>query len=144
MDPHGIRDRKIPKKSEKTGASRKWWLASLLPGEVIAVRKVAPNTEHGAPCAASATIPGPSQAFRTRPRIAALRTMTTPSSLEILSERVEQLALRYEQLLATHEQLCAEMRTVVQERNSLLSRLKAARARVDALVQQLPANQEST
>ena len=64
--------------------------------------------------------------------------MPTPPSLEQLAERVERLLLRYEELQRTNALLGEQLRTLTQERDSLKSRLSAARARVDALLERLP------
>jgi cell division protein ZapB len=64
--------------------------------------------------------------------------MPTPPTLEQLAERVERLLLRYEELQRTNALLGEQLRTLTQERDSLKSRLSAARARVDALLERLP------
>ena len=64
--------------------------------------------------------------------------MATPPSLDQLAERVERLLLRYEELQRTNALLGEQLRTLTQERDSLKSRLSAARARVDALLERLP------
>jgi regulator of replication initiation timing len=63
---------------------------------------------------------------------------TTP--INQISERVERLLLRYEELQRTNALLTQEVTMLTQERDSLKSRLGAARARVDALLQRLPEN----
>ncbi len=71
--------------------------------------------------------------------------MATPPSLDQLADRVERLLLRYEELQRTNVLLTEQVRTLTQERDSLKSRLSAARARVDALLERLPsATQEPT
>lgn len=55
-------------------------------------------------------------------------------------ERVEQLLLRYEELQRTNALLSEQVSTLTDERDSLKSRLSAARARVDALLERLPEN----
>jgi uncharacterized protein (TIGR02449 family) len=62
------------------------------------------------------------------------------STLEDLAERVERLLLRHEELKRTNALLEQQLSTVVAERDSLRSRLAAARARVDALIERLPAS----
>jgi uncharacterized protein (TIGR02449 family) len=69
--------------------------------------------------------------------------MATPPSLDQVAERVERLLLRYEELQRTNALLSEQVRTLSQERDSLKSRLSAARARVDALLDRLPASQAS-
>ena len=64
--------------------------------------------------------------------------MATPPSLDQLADRVERLLLRYEELQRTNALLSEQVRSLTQERDSLKSRLSAARARVDALLERLP------
>ena len=68
--------------------------------------------------------------------------MTTPSTLAPLADRVEQLLTQFAQLQHDNRMLIQEVQSLQSERDSLKSRLKAARARVDALIERLPANQE--
>jgi len=65
--------------------------------------------------------------------------MATPPSLDQLADRVDRLLLRYEELQRTNLLLSEQVRTLSQERDLLKSRLSAARARVDALLERLPA-----
>ena len=51
---------------------------------------------------------------------------------------VERLLVRYEELQRTNELLVQQVGALTQERDSLRSRLSAARARVDALLERLP------
>ena len=64
--------------------------------------------------------------------------MATPPSLEQLADRIERLLLRYEEMQRTNALLSEQVRVLTQERDSLKSRLSAARARVDALLERLP------
>jgi chromosome segregation ATPase len=64
--------------------------------------------------------------------------MATPPSLEQLADRIERLLLRYEEMQRTNALLSEQVRALTQERDSLKSRLSAARARVDALLERLP------
>ena len=64
--------------------------------------------------------------------------MATPPSLDQLADRVERLLLRYEEMQRTNALLTEQVRSLSQERDSLKSRLSAARARVDALLERLP------
>lgn len=59
-------------------------------------------------------------------------------TLTDLTERVERLLLRHQELKKTNELLQQELLTVNRERDNLKSRLAAARARVDALLERLP------
>ena len=60
------------------------------------------------------------------------------ASIEDLADRVERLLLRHEELQRTHALTTAQLVTVAAERDSLKSRLAAARQRVDALLDRLP------
>ena len=64
--------------------------------------------------------------------------MSKPSQIDQIAERVERLLLRYEELQRTTSLLSEQVETLTQERDSLKSRLSAARARVYALLQRLP------
>ncbi|MEQ6434509.1 DUF904 domain-containing protein [Comamonas sp. w2-DMI] len=67
--------------------------------------------------------------------------MTHQSSLDLIAERVERLLVRHDELQRTNALLTEQVAALAQERDSLRSRLQAARARVDALIERLPANQ---
>lgn len=56
-----------------------------------------------------------------------------------IAERVERLLLRHAELQRTNALLADQVAALTQERDSLKSRLSAARARVDALLERLPA-----
>jgi cell division protein ZapB len=58
--------------------------------------------------------------------------------LEDLIERVERLLLRHDELKRTNTLLCEQLEAVAHERDSLRSRLSAARGRIDALLERLP------
>ena len=62
------------------------------------------------------------------------------SKLEELADRVERLLLRHEELKRTNALLQQQLAAAVHERDSLRSRLSAARARIDALLERLPAD----
>ena len=64
--------------------------------------------------------------------------MSNPSQIDQIAERVELLLLRYEELQRTNALLGAQVESLTQERDSLKSRLGAARARIDALLERLP------
>ena len=66
--------------------------------------------------------------------------MPNTTQINQISERVERLLLRYEELQRTNALLTEEVSVLTQERDSLKSRLGAARARVDALLERLPEN----
>jgi chromosome segregation ATPase len=60
------------------------------------------------------------------------------AKLEDLAERVERLVLRHQELRRTSRLIEQQLQTVSAERDSLRSRLGAARARIDALLERLP------
>jgi len=64
--------------------------------------------------------------------------MPTLSQIDQIAERVERLLLRHAELQRTNALLSNQVETLAQERDSLKSRLGAARARVDALLDRLP------
>jgi len=66
------------------------------------------------------------------------------SKLRELADRVERLLLRHEELKRTNALLAQELAQVSAERDSLRSRLAAARARIDALLERLPAEGQET
>jgi uncharacterized protein (TIGR02449 family) len=59
-------------------------------------------------------------------------------SLTDLTDRVERLLLRHDELKRTNALLQEQLQGLSQERDSLRSRLNAARARIDALLERLP------
>ena len=63
--------------------------------------------------------------------------MSNPNPIDQITERVERLLVRYEELQRTNALLTAQVDTLASERDSLKSRLGAARARVDALLERL-------
>ena len=62
------------------------------------------------------------------------------SKTQELADRVERLLLRHEELQRTHDLLVQQLGAVTAERDNLRSRLNAARGRIDALLQRLPAD----
>jgi len=58
--------------------------------------------------------------------------------MEQIAERVERLLVRYDELQRTNALLAQQVEVLTHERDSLKSRLAAARARVDALLERLP------
>lgn len=64
--------------------------------------------------------------------------MLSQSDFDQIAERVERLLVRHEELQRTNALLSAQIETVTRERDSLKSRLSAARSRVDALLDRLP------
>ena len=64
--------------------------------------------------------------------------MHPESTVEHIAERVERLLVRYEELQRTNALLAGQVQTLTQERDSLRSRLAAARGRIEALLDRLP------
>jgi cell division protein ZapB len=64
--------------------------------------------------------------------------MAELSHIEQVTERVERLLLRYDELNRTNALLAEQVQAITAERDSLKSRLSAARSRVEALLERLP------
>jgi cell division protein ZapB len=64
-------------------------------------------------------------------------------SLNDLIDRVERILIRHDELKRTNALLQEQMLTLSQERDSLRSRLNAARARIDVLLERLPVDSDS-
>jgi cell division protein ZapB len=64
------------------------------------------------------------------------------SKLQELADRIERLVLRHEELKRTRVLLEQQLGSVSAERDSLRSRLAAARSRIDALLERLPVKTE--
>lgn len=60
------------------------------------------------------------------------------AKLEDLAERVDRLVLRHQELKRTSALIEQQLVAVSAERDSLKSRLAAARARIDALLERIP------
>lgn len=83
-------------------------------------------------------------AFRSLPAPSAGRLQSRAmSKIDELADRVERLLLRHEELARTNALLQQQLAATTQERDSLRSRLAAARARIDALLERLPADLDS-
>ncbi|MBT9598700.1 MAG: DUF904 domain-containing protein [Vitreoscilla sp.] len=65
------------------------------------------------------------------------------SRLPDLAERIDRLVLRHEELARTNALLEQQVQAITAERDSLKSRLAAARARIDALLERLPVERSS-
>lgn len=65
--------------------------------------------------------------------------MSADLPIDQVVERVNRLLMRYDELNRTNALLLQQLEAVSSERDSLKSRLAAARARVDALLERLPA-----
>jgi predicted nucleic acid-binding Zn-ribbon protein len=64
--------------------------------------------------------------------------MANQNHIDQIAERVERLLVRYAELQRTNVLLSNQVEALTQERDTLKSRLNAARARVDALLDRLP------
>ena len=60
------------------------------------------------------------------------------TQLQQLADRVERLLLRHEELQRTNLLLAEQVQALSTERDSLKSRLSAARTRIDHLIDKLP------
>ncbi|MBD3894043.1 DUF904 domain-containing protein [Hydrogenophaga sp.] len=69
--------------------------------------------------------------------------MIDPQLIEQVSDRVERLLLRHQELQRTQALLQQQVHTLQAERDSLKSRLNAARARIDALLDRLPTGNQT-
>ena len=58
--------------------------------------------------------------------------------IDQIAERVDHLLLRHEEIQRTNALLTQQLQILTLERDQLKSRLAAARARVDALIERLP------
>ena len=63
--------------------------------------------------------------------------MAKTPHIEQVIDRVERLLVRHEELQRTNALLASQLETTTSERDSLKSRLSAARARVDSLLVRL-------
>ena len=66
--------------------------------------------------------------------------MPAPSRIDQIAERVERLLVRHEEVQRTNALLQDQVDALTRERDALKSRLAAARTRIDALLEQLPAD----
>ena len=64
--------------------------------------------------------------------------MSNLSQIDQIADRVERLLVRYDEMQRTNALLNAQVESLTTERDSLKSRLGAARSRVDALLERLP------
>ncbi|OYU45975.1 MAG: DUF904 domain-containing protein [Burkholderiales bacterium PBB4] len=64
--------------------------------------------------------------------------MSNQPHIDQIAERVERLLVRHAELQRTNALLNEQVAALTQERDSLKSRLAAARARVDALLDRIP------
>ena len=64
--------------------------------------------------------------------------MPAASPIDQIAERVERLLVRHEEVQRTNALLQDQVEALTRERDALKSRLAAARARLDAVLEQLP------
>jgi cell division protein ZapB len=64
--------------------------------------------------------------------------MADPNDIALIANRVDRLLLRHEELQRTNDLLSDQIAALTSERDLLRSRLSAARARIDALLDRLP------
>ena len=64
--------------------------------------------------------------------------MSNQTHIDQISDRVERLLVRYGELQRTNALLTEQVQTLTNERDALKSRLNAARARIDTLLEKLP------
>ena len=62
------------------------------------------------------------------------------ATLQDLAQRIDRLLVRHEELERTNKLLLAQVAQLSSERDNLKSRLSAARSRIDALLERLPAD----
>jgi cell division protein ZapB len=62
------------------------------------------------------------------------------ATLHELAQRIDRLLVRHEEQARTNELLAKQLQAVTSERDNLKSRLSAARSRIDALLERLPAD----
>ena len=66
--------------------------------------------------------------------------MSAASPIDQIAERVERLLVRHEEVQRTNALLQEQVEALTRERDALKSRLAAARTRIDALLERLPAD----
>jgi uncharacterized protein (TIGR02449 family) len=66
------------------------------------------------------------------------------ATLQDLAERIDRLLLRHQELERTNTLLRQQLDSVSGERDKLKSRLTAARSRIDALLERLPVNSNTS
>jgi uncharacterized protein (TIGR02449 family) len=65
--------------------------------------------------------------------------MSAPSHFDQIAERVERLLVRHEETQRTNALLQQQVEALTRERDALKARLTAARTRIDAMLERLPA-----
>ena len=70
--------------------------------------------------------------------------MSASSPIDQIAERVERLLVRHEEVQRTNALLQEQVDALTRERDALKSRLAAARTRIDAMLDRLPADPPAT
>ncbi len=70
--------------------------------------------------------------------------MSAASPIDQIAERVERLLVRHEEVQRTNALLQEQVEVLTRERDALKSRLSAARARLDAVLEKLPLDEPSS
>ena len=69
--------------------------------------------------------------------------MSAASPIDQIADRVERLLVRHEEVQRTNALLQEQVDALTRDRDALKSRLAAARTRIDALLERLPADPPS-
>ena len=70
--------------------------------------------------------------------------MSAASPIDQIAERVERLLVRHEEVQRTNALLQEQVDALTRERDGLKARLTAARSRIDAMLEKLPADGASS
>ena len=73
-----------------------------------------------------------------------ISAMSAASPIDQIAERVERLLVRHEEVQRTNALLQEQVEVLTRERDALKSRLSAARARLDAVLEKLPLDDTSS
>jgi cell division protein ZapB len=65
------------------------------------------------------------------------------ATLHDLAQSIDRLLLRHQELARTNQLLIEQTAQLTSERDNLKSRLSAARSRIDALLERLPASKDT-
>lgn len=91
-------------------------------------------------CAGVNTGTGTNERYSRGPCRRARQLEAPMAKIDELADRVERLLLRHAELQRTNTLLTEQLALVTHDRDSLRSRLSAARGRIDALLERLPAD----
>ena len=115
----------------------RYGLSLLLPVELRAVNRHREHQQSSFYAASCQPAYKTAKAYNINP-IDNLIAMAQTDTIDQIAERVDHLLLRHEELLRTQALLNQQVQALTAERDQLKSRLSAARARVDALIERLP------